>query len=70
MGLDNTCQKEACKIQDCLLKNNYNETRCAGLIDALYKCCNQFYNDHPGEKSRCCPQPHLLELKMQQRNLK
>lgn len=66
--MGSACQKEACDIQNCLIKNNYDETRCAGLISALYRCCHQFYTDNPGQKSRCCPRPELLELKM--KNLK
>lgn len=28
---------------DCLSKNSYNEEKCQTQIDALYACCNQFY---------------------------
>ncbi|CAI4613985.1 CIH_collapsed_G0042880.mRNA.1.CDS.1 [Saccharomyces cerevisiae] len=64
------CQKEACAIQDCLLSHQYDDAKCAKVIDQLYICCSKFYNDN-GKDSRspCCPLPSLLELKMKQRKL-
>lgn len=50
------------------MKNNYNESRCAGLIDALYDCCAELYSQEgSGAKSTCCPKESLLKLKMKQR---
>jgi hypothetical protein len=37
-GKKNPCQKLACEIQTCLAKNDYNEKRCKGVIDAWEKC--------------------------------
>ncbi|PHZ16069.1 mature T-cell proliferation 1 neighbor protein-like protein [Rhizopus microsporus ATCC 52813] len=48
------CQKYACDIQDCLAKNNYQESKCQDLIDKLDKCCQDLINN--GGKSACCPE--------------
>lgn len=65
------CKREACNIQNCLLTNSYDETRCQSLIDDLYRCCNKFYQSKDRmEKTPCCPQPELLQLKMKQRGLR
>ena len=34
-----TCQSEACAIQSCLDKNNYDEAKCQRFIRAMEKCC-------------------------------
>lgn len=53
---------------DCLTKNGYNETKCAGLVDALYDCCRAFYEKHgDGATSVSCPKADLLRLKIAQR---
>ncbi|KAJ5677150.1 uncharacterized protein N7477_002783 [Penicillium maclennaniae] len=52
----------------CLTKNGYNEAKCQAQIDALYECCNAFYQergDHASVVS--CPKATLLRLKMKQR---
>ena len=36
---EDACKKEACKIQACLSKNNYNPDACTREIDALKRCC-------------------------------
>eukprot|EP00884_Botryococcus_braunii_P005297 jgi/Botrbrau1/14769/Bobra.0284s0003.1 len=36
------CKAEACKIQDCLAKNNYDVSRCQGVIKELQKCCERY----------------------------
>ncbi|RPA96949.1 DUF1903-domain-containing protein [Choiromyces venosus 120613-1] len=65
---DPPCHPRACAIQDCLVRNNYNESRCTDLIDALYDCCSELYKrDGPGANSTCCPKESLLKLKMKQR---
>ncbi|KAL1931817.1 hypothetical protein VTP01DRAFT_9961 [Rhizomucor pusillus] len=48
------CQKEACAIQDCLGKNNYQESKCEQAIQALRQCCEQLLDS--GGSSPCCPQ--------------
>ena len=54
--------------QDCLTKNGYNETKCAKLVDALYDCCQAFYERNGSDaKSVSCPKPDLLRLKIEQR---
>lgn len=66
----NTCKPQACAIQNCLESNGYNESKCTKIIDELYKCCKQFYEDEgPDAKSVCCPKFNLLQLKLKQRLL-
>ncbi|KAH6649958.1 hypothetical protein F5144DRAFT_554818 [Chaetomium tenue] len=74
MGLDQDlrsnppCHPRACAIQDCLTKNGYNEARCAKLVDALYECCQAFYEKNGDSAvTASCPKPNLLRLKMEQR---
>ncbi|KAJ5753060.1 hypothetical protein N7520_009977 [Penicillium odoratum] len=53
---------------DCLNKNSWQEDKCQGLIDALYECCNAFYQERGDDASVVsCPKAHLLRLKMKQR---
>ncbi|OTA81693.1 hypothetical protein M434DRAFT_401280, partial [Hypoxylon sp. CO27-5] len=62
------CHPRACAIQDCLTKNNYNEAKCSHLIDALYECCDAFYQKYgDSATSASCPKASLLRLKMKQR---
>lgn len=71
MACEEPCKADACRIQNCLRANGYDESRCSALIDALYACCERFYaaNKANGtdERTVCCPRPALLALKMQQR---
>ncbi|KAF7884510.1 uncharacterized protein EAF02_004846 [Botrytis sinoallii] len=54
---------------DCLAKNNYNEEKCRSQIDALYDCCNAFYEKNGDDaNSVSCPKANLLRLKMKQRS--
>lgn len=65
------CKLQACDIQDCLKANGYNEAKCTRLIDTLYQCCRQFYEDNGAEaRTVCCPKPKLLELKLEQRKMR
>ncbi|CAO3637877.1 unnamed protein product [Mucor fragilis] len=48
------CQKFACAIQDCLGKNDYQESKCAKELEALHKCCRELVAS--GGKSVCCPE--------------
>ncbi|KAI0176619.1 hypothetical protein BJ166DRAFT_504917 [Pestalotiopsis sp. NC0098] len=62
------CHPRACAIQDCLTKNNYKESKCQGLIDALYDCCDAFYKKNgDGASTVSCPKSDLLRLKLKQR---
>ncbi|EPS25735.1 hypothetical protein PDE_00671 [Penicillium oxalicum 114-2] len=62
------CHPRACAIQDCLTKNSYNEDKCQAQIDALYECCNAFYQQQGDQASTVsCPKAGLLRLKMKQR---
>ncbi len=55
-------------VPDCLTKNGYNEAKCAKLVDALYDCCQAFYERNGSDaKSVSCPKPDLLRLKIEQR---
>ena len=33
------CKSEACAIQDCLAKNDYDMSKCQDKVDKLKKCC-------------------------------
>jgi hypothetical protein len=37
------CKRFACSLQDCLQKFNYNENKCADVIDKLRLCCLDNY---------------------------
>lgn len=51
-----------------MTKNNYNEAKCDKFVDALYECCQAFYEKN-GEQATTasCPKFSLLKLKMKQR---
>jgi hypothetical protein len=54
--------------EDCLAKNNYKEEKCRSRVDALYDCCNAFYQGRGDDvKTTSCPKASLLRLKMKQR---
>lgn len=64
------CKPQACRIQDCLKANEYDESKCTALIDQLYACCKTFYEENgPQALTVCCPKLGLLELKLKQRKL-
>jgi hypothetical protein len=51
-----------------LTKNGYNEDKCQAQVDALYECCNAFYQQRGDDASVVsCPKASLLRLKMKQR---
>ena len=39
------CQRQACAIQDCLKKNNYQEEKCQDIIQLMMDCCNTVAKD-------------------------
>ena len=41
------CQRYACRIQDCLQKNNYQESKCVKFIKDLEECCKKFAGKSP-----------------------
>ncbi|KAI8345983.1 hypothetical protein B0O80DRAFT_471113 [Mortierella sp. GBAus27b] len=47
------CHKEACAIQSCLTKNNYQEARCKDVIEKLQRCCQALID--AGGSSPSCP---------------
>ncbi|KAL5349408.1 Cx9C motif-containing protein 4, mitochondrial [Pseudogymnoascus australis] len=52
---------------NCIQKNNYDESKCKAEIDALYECCNAFYEKNGDTaKTVSCPKANLLRLKMRQ----
>lgn len=44
----------ACAIQDCLTKNDYQESKCIIALENLQKCCKALIAK--GGKSVCCPE--------------
>ncbi|RMX80109.1 hypothetical protein D0869_07808 [Hortaea werneckii] len=80
LKVEPACHPQACAIQDCIQKNNFKEERCQKqastspmpsllVIDALYECCNLFYQRNGDEASVVsCPKAILLRLKMKQRS--
>lgn len=59
------CQREACAIQSCMLKNDYDESKCRDAVARLYRCCDAFYKQQgQTARSRCCPLPHVLKNKL------
>ncbi|KAJ6109512.1 hypothetical protein N7486_001747 [Penicillium sp. IBT 16267x] len=56
------------RAPDCLNKNSWKEEKCQAQIDALYECCNAFYQERGDQASVVsCPKANLLRLKMRQR---
>lgn len=70
MTRDNSCQVEGTDKSPsaCLAKNSFNEDKCRAEVDALYDCCNAFYDKNGDQASTVsCPKANLLRLKMRQR---
>lgn len=44
------CQRQACAIQDCLKKHNYQEENCIAIIQLMLDCCNTV----PKDSSNIC----------------
>ncbi|KAL8874412.1 MAG: hypothetical protein Q9174_000257 [Haloplaca sp. 1 TL-2023] len=56
-------------LSDCLAKNSYQQDRCQEQVNALYKCCDAFYQRNGDEaKTVSCPKANLLRLKMKQQS--
>ncbi|WWC71111.1 uncharacterized protein I206_105064 [Kwoniella pini CBS 10737] len=71
MPAPQNCQEEACAIQSCLTKNNYNESACSAYVESLYRCCQKVYQDadKSGKRieespSTACPIRSVVERKM------
>ncbi|KAF2484374.1 hypothetical protein BDY17DRAFT_295526 [Neohortaea acidophila] len=63
------CHPLACALQDCVQKNNFDQSKCEKQIDELYECCRRFYERNGDEASVVsCPKASLLRLKMKQRS--
>lgn len=70
----------ACAIQTCLSRNSYNQAKCEQYVEALYRCCDQFYKavdkqsvtnmagvERPEVvESTACPIRSIVERKMKQ----
>ncbi|KAI7829083.1 DUF1903-domain-containing protein [Kickxella alabastrina] len=54
------CQKEACKLQDCLWRNDFQESRCQETLRALQSCCNTLLQAN--KTSICCPSKPMKKL--------
>jgi len=48
------CRKYACELQDCLMKANYNETKCETIVNKLKQCCVNTYG-HKTNASHISP---------------
>ncbi|RKP35786.1 hypothetical protein BJ085DRAFT_15465, partial [Dimargaris cristalligena] len=46
------CQKQACDIQACLQKHNYQESHCQQYLEKLRQCCATLLAK--GGSSPCC----------------
>ena len=36
------CQSQACAIQECLKKHNFQEEKCEDVIQRMLECCKKF----------------------------
>jgi hypothetical protein len=52
LGAVERCKNEACRIQDCLAVNDYEQIRCIRQIKALVLCCREA--EAQGEKPVQC----------------
>ncbi|BFG03647.1 cx9C motif-containing protein 4 [Drosophila madeirensis] len=43
------CKANACRIQACLKENNYQENKCADVLEAMRQCCLKWH-----KVSLCC----------------
>ncbi|TIB61170.1 hypothetical protein E3P77_04051 [Wallemia ichthyophaga] len=66
--LANADELEACKLQGCLMKNDYQQSRCENIIDELYICCGRHYNKTQ-QKIDSCPIESVLHRKLKDRGL-
>ncbi|OWT35719.1 hypothetical protein J008_06491 [Cryptococcus neoformans] len=69
MSQSQDCQAEACEIQSCIQRNNYDESKCQSQIFALYKCCLNMYQTTEKEgtkppESSACPLKEIVERRM------
>ncbi|CAH8450601.1 unnamed protein product [Schistosoma rodhaini] len=49
-SMDLPCKPLACKIQSCLIRNDFDVTRCTREITSLIECCQKFRHI----KQPCC----------------
>ncbi|KAK8858911.1 hypothetical protein IAR55_003142 [Kwoniella newhampshirensis] len=69
MGGVQDCQEQACAIQTCLTRNNYNESKCQSAVRDLYSCCVEMYRSAEKEGremggSTACPIRSVVERRM------
>ena len=54
-GSSDPCKQEACDIQSCLKRNNFQEEKCLDTIDKLKDCCRVWYEQSfKTVQSDCC----------------
>ncbi|EPY52464.1 hypothetical protein SPOG_05286 [Schizosaccharomyces cryophilus OY26] len=66
------CQKEACNLQNCIQRHQYNQSKCEEYVDSLLKCCNSWYSQKGSENKEpphSCPQYSILLRQMKDRHL-
>ncbi|KAK3996459.1 Cx9C motif-containing protein 4, mitochondrial [Cladorrhinum sp. PSN332] len=55
-------------VTGCLTKNGFNQEKCEKFVDALYECCQAFYErNSESAVTASCPKASLLKLKLEQR---
>lgn len=61
----NPCYPRACAIQSCLQKSGFDQSKCEGLIDDLYRCCAKFYQQRGTDaEADSCPIPSVVERRI------
>ncbi|CAO1621919.1 unnamed protein product [Jaminaea pallidilutea] len=62
---DNPCHAHACALQSCMTKT-LDQDKCQSHIDALYKCCNRFYEKYGTQaETDGCPVPKMTKKKLE-----
>ncbi|WVO18626.1 hypothetical protein L204_106345 [Cryptococcus depauperatus] len=69
METSKDCQAEACEIQSCIQRNNYDEFKCQAQVEALYRCCLKMYRNAERDNSKAaqstaCPIKEIVERRI------
>ncbi|CCD31341.1 mitochondrial intermembrane space protein, mature-T-Cell Proliferation I type ortholog, unknown biological role Cmc4 [Schizosaccharomyces pombe] len=66
------CQKEACNLQSCIQRNQYNQGNCEKFVNDLLLCCKRWYDKNSltgNEAPHTCPELKPLLRQLSSRNL-